>query len=298
MPKPPTSFDQQLGILEARGLIVKNRGEALHHLSHTNYFRFACYRHPFINLETDKFIAGTRFEDIWEIYRFDHHLRMLVLDAIERCEISFRTRWAYEVAHRHGSQAYENAMIHRDAVRHRETLAKVDSEIRRSTEDFLSPYRSGGSTRPPIWMVCEVLSLGQLSALYDNLSAPADRQAVADAYALDEIALRSFLHHLTVVRNICAHHARLWNRHFAFTFSLPRKKPPLLLRHFNKEQPRCLHNTLVMLAWLLNQIEPGHHRTLRLVRLIQEQRFPVAWQMGFPENWQESLIWRESAEFS
>ena len=296
MPNPPTTFDSQLCILESRGLVVKDRSSALNHLSHANYFRLACYRHPFLKPGSDDFIPGTYFEDLWEIYRFDHHLRMLVLDAIERCEISFRTRWAYEVAHRHGAQAYENVEIHRDAARHTETLAKVDSEIRRSTEDFLRSHRSTAASRPPIWMVCEVMSLGQLSALYDNLSAPADRQAVADAYALDEIVLRSFMHHLTVVRNICAHHSRLWNRHFSFTFSLPRKKPPVLLEQFNPEQTRGIHNTLVMLAWLLDRIEPNQHWTQRIVNLIQEQRFSVTTHMGFPLDWKTRAIWRPHTE--
>jgi len=145
-------------------------------------------------------------------------------------------------------------------------------------------------------MVCEVMSLGQLSALYDNLSTPADRQAVADAYALDEIVLRSFMHHLTVVRNICAHHFRLWNRHFSFTFSLPRKKPPFLLEQFNPEQTRGIHNTLVMLAWLLDRIEPNQHWTQRIVNLIQEQRFSVTTHMGFPLDWKTRAIWRPHTE--
>jgi abortive infection bacteriophage resistance protein len=296
MPKPPTTVEEQLGILESRGLIVADRPGALHHLGHANYFRLACYHHPFLRPGSDAFVPGTRFEDLWEIYRFDHHLRMLVLDVIERCEISFRTRWAYELAHRHGPRAYENPAIHRDTAKHGDTLAKVDAEIRRSTEEFLRPHRSAGAPRPPIWMVCEVMSLGQLSALYDNLSAPSDRQAIADTYALDEIVLRSFLHHLTVVRNICAHHARLWNRHFAFTFTPPRKKPPGLLPQFTSAQPRCIYNTLVMLAWLLDGIEPGHHWTKRLLQLIDSQRFPVAQHLGCPPGWRERPIWKQASQ--
>jgi abortive infection bacteriophage resistance protein len=86
----------------------------------------------------------------------------------------------------------------------------------------------------------------------------ADRQAIADAYGFDEKVLRSFLHHLTVVRNVCAHHARLWNRRFAVTFTLPRKKPSNLLAHFHSDT-RTIYNTLVVLTGLLDTIEPGQH---------------------------------------
>ena len=291
--KPPTTFQEQLSILESRGVVIGTQDTALHALAHANYFRLSSYHPPFLIYGTEKFNPGTRFESIWELYRFDHRLRMLVLDAIERCEISVRTRWAYEMAHRHGPRAYEEAAIHSDAVAHARTLAKVDEEIRRSREEFLQPYQVTGAQRPPVWIVCEVMSLGQLSALYDNLKAPADRQAVANAYALDERVMDSFLHHLTVVRNICAHHARLWNRRFTLTFKTPGKKTPALAPSFNPAAPRQLYNTLVMLAYLLSIIEPDNCWKQRLLELIKGQDFPVASQMGFPPDWQEWPFWKQ-----
>ena len=129
MPQPPTTFEEQLGILESRGLSIPDRADALHRLKRANYFRLNCYRHPFLVAGTDQFRPGTRFEDVWQIYRFDHHFRMLMLDAIERCEISFRTGWAYALAHRHGSHAYESPAIHRNRTEHQKTLDKVDMKL-------------------------------------------------------------------------------------------------------------------------------------------------------------------------
>jgi abortive infection bacteriophage resistance protein len=292
MSKPPATFEQQLLLLESRGLVVGDRALALHRLSHANYFRLNCYRHPFQIPGTDTFSPGSQFDRLWEIYRFDHLFRILMLDAIERCEISFRTQWAYVLAHAHGSQSYENPAIHREAATHQKTLSNIDTEIRRSTEDFLSSYRGSGTARPPVWMVCEVMSLGQLSALYDNLVAPADRQAIADAYGFDEKVLRSFLHHLTVVRNSCAHHARLWNRRFAVTFTLPRKKPATLLAQFHSDT-RAIHNTLVVLTHLLDIIEPGQHWTNRLIKLLGGHSWDITPHMGFPEDWRERDIWKK-----
>jgi abortive infection bacteriophage resistance protein len=56
------------------------------------------------------------------------------------------------------------------------------------------------------------MTLGHLSRWLHNLRIPRDRQIVADAYGLDEKVLTSFVHHLTIVRNHCAHHGRVWNR--------------------------------------------------------------------------------------
>jgi abortive infection bacteriophage resistance protein len=290
--KPPTTFEEQLLLLESRGLVVSDRPLALHRLAHANYFRLNCYRHPFQIPGSDTFYRGSHFDGLWEIYRFDHLFRIHMLDAIERCEVSFRTQWAYVLAHTHGPQSYENPAIHHVASAHQKTLAKLDSEFRRSTEDFLSSHRRTGAARPPIWMVCEVMSLGQLSALYDNLAAPADRQAIADAYGFDEKVLRSFLHHLTVVRNVCAHHARLWNRRFAVTFTLPRKKPAALFAQLHSDT-RAVYNTLVVLTGLLDIIEPGQHWANRLIKLLNDHSWDLTPHMGFPDDWRERTLWKK-----
>lgn len=58
------------------------------------------------------------------------------------------------------------------------------------------------------------------------------RRAIAAAYGVDEQVLASWLRHLSLVRNICAHHSRLWNRDFTITPTLPRNKPVGLVKQF------------------------------------------------------------------
>ena len=81
---------------------------------------------------------------------------------------------------------------------------------------------------PPLWVVCEIMSLGHLSTFYQNIKRPHDRNLIAKEYCLDEKVLTSFLHHLSHVRNLCAHHSRIWNRRFTITIRLPKKKPASL----------------------------------------------------------------------
>jgi len=293
--KPPKTFEEQLAILEERGLLVPDRAKALRALQHANYFRLSCYHAPFLNPDEKTFRANVTFDAVWDIYRFDHRLRILLLDAIERCEVSFRTRWAYEIAHRHGPQAYENEALHKVASRHQEALLKTDEEIERSREHFLAPYRGKETPRPPVWIVSEVMSLGQISTFYGNLRSPADRQAIADAYEFDEKLLGSFLHHLTVVRNLCAHHSRCWNRLFSVKLQLPRKKPAALLASLHPAEPQRIYNTLIVLIWFLEVMEPQNQWALRVKKLIEEQAFPVANHMGFPLDWKERPFWRLSS---
>jgi abortive infection bacteriophage resistance protein len=118
-----------------------------------------------------------------------------------------------------------------------------------------------------------------------------DRNAIAHAYDLDEVNLTSFLHHLSIVRNHCAHHARLWNRLFPFAWKLPRKRPADLQANFNQMDGKRLYNTLVMLAYLMDSINQNTWKQ-RLANLFVKHPHVRAQAMGFPDDWQARLIWR------
>ncbi|AWB35850.1 Abi family protein [Orrella marina] len=108
--KPAFTDDQQLDQLIQRGVVCGDRAEALHYLGHINYYRLAAYWLPFeADHASHSFKPGTRFVDVLNLYIFDRELRLLVLDAIERVEVSVRTGWAYTLAHRYGPHAHLNA---------------------------------------------------------------------------------------------------------------------------------------------------------------------------------------------
>lgn len=225
---------------------------------------------------------------------FDRELRLLVLDAIERVEVSVRSQWAYQMAHRHGPHAHLDPAL---AYRRRlwdQNLARLTDEVIRSDEAFIRHLLGTyAEALPPVWAVCEVMSLGQLSRWYNSLKPMPTRRAIANVYALDEQVLQSWLHHLTHVRNTCAHHSRLWNREFTITPLLPRTKPAGLARQFN-DGSRRLYNMLVMLLHCLDLIAPNHHWRARLTALLSRHGIDVA-EMDFPAGWEQMPIWQEAA---
>ena len=105
--------------------------------------------------------------------------------------------------------------------------------------------------------------------------------------------LASFFHHLSIVRNLCAHHSRLWNRRFVFTPTIP-KRPVSLAAYFNPQTPRNLYNTLVLVRYLLAIISPGSLWEDRLVILLREHPAAEPAAMGFPENWRDLDIWHDA----
>ncbi|MFO7582448.1 Abi family protein [Guyparkeria sp.] len=295
--KPAKSLEEQLALLESRGLIVDDTERALHYLRHLNYYRLTAYWLPFkAHQSPHRFRDGTRFEDVLNLYVFDRAFRLLLLDAIERVEVSIRTAWAYHMAHRYGPHAYLDASHARSTEMHARHLAKLEKEIARSDEVFIQHYNAkyARPETPPIWAVCEIMSLGSLSRWVTHMH-PSDRDALARPYGLPQQVLRSFVRHLSYVRNVCAHHSRLWNRRLTVTMELPRRRPLALRGVTNPSAPRKIYNTLAMLAYLLDVISPDHHWRRHLGRLIARHEIDTR-LMGFPDDWEGEVFWSHTVQ--
>ncbi|WP_260843131.1 Abi family protein [Sedimenticola selenatireducens] len=292
--KPPKSFQEQIGILESRGMIISDHGSAAHYLSHLNYYRLRGYWLPFeADQKAHSFKSGVTFDDVLNLYIFDRELRLLALDAIERIEVSLRTQWAYHLARLHGPHAYLNAGLSKNPRWHANNLSSLMKELERSDEVFVSHYNETYSVpeSPPVWAVCEVMSLGLLSRWYKSLRPASTRTAIARTYDLPDRVLESFVEHMAYIRNICAHHSRLWNRRMTKTMELPRTKPKGLSANFDHQQERKLYNTLVMIAYFMDMISPDHHWKKRLFHLLEEHKIDAR-AMGFPTDWQSRSIWQ------
>ena len=293
--KPATTLDGQITLLRERGMRIDDAEHARHYLRHINYYRLTAYWLPFeADHGTHRFRSGTRFEHALNLYVFDRALRLHLLDAIERFEVSLRTQWAYHMAHAYGPHAYLDPAHARRRDWHATNLASLEQEIARSDEVFIDHYRNTYTRpeQPPIWSVCEIMSLGLLSRWFTQLR-PRDRSAIARTYGLDQNVLQAFIRHIAYVRNVCAHHSRLWNRRLTVTMKRPGTKPPGLATNFAADGERRLYNTLVMLVYLLDTVSPGHHWSEHLRRLVEGHDIEVA-HMGFPHDFQTRPIWRST----
>lgn len=297
--KPALTTGQQVDLLIRRGMHVADRAQAQQHLTHISYYRLRAYWLPFeeaaANGHDHAFGAGVEFGTVLAIYNFDRALRLLLIDAIERVEISLRTRLANELSLRYGPFAHEEPGHFANAHRWQQCRDELAKEYARSRETFAEHYRSQYPQlpSPPLWVACELMTLGHLSRWLQNLRIPKDRQAIADAYGLDEKVLVSFAHHLTIVRNHCAHHGRVWNRKLSLKMQLPGKKPAGLSPQFNPAQDRRLYNTLTMLAYLMGVISPDSNWRQRVKALLEASPQVNVADMGFPLGWERMTIWQE-----
>lgn len=292
--KPPKTYSDQLQILRSRGLIVSDEARALHCLEHHNYYRISAYRFPLAEpANPDLFLTGTTFDQLWDLYHFDRGMRQLVSEAVERVEISVRARWAYVLAHAHGRQAYEHAPVFRNPQRHTDSLSRLDEELDRSREDFVAHYRKRYQTRrPPVWVVSEVMSFGLLSRFYENIKRNSERKQISSTYGLSPETLESMLQHCAYVRNLCAHHSRLWNRRFTITIQLPTSTPPAVIPNLHPPEDRRIYNTLVLLVHFVALIEPAATWPRRLVQHLLTLNPALVSHLGFPPDWQTRPMWQ------
>ena len=294
--KPATTLDEQITLLRRRGMLIPDKDLACHYLGHLNYYRLRGYWMTFEQPDGSgehPFRPGTTFETVIQLYDFDRRLRLEINDAIERFEVSLRTRWAYVLSHRDGPIAHRNAELFNAS--HPDLLQRVEALYSARKEIFLRHYLERDE-EPPIWALCEVLSLGDLSKWLGSLKHHRDRQAIADAYGIHERPFRSFVEHIAYIRNVCAHHARLWNRSLVVaTLALPKEPPELAkqLQH-DPQHSQQLYNSLTVLAWHIRVISPHSTWRAQMRSLIAER--PDLWDaMGFPAGWQDFALWRENA---
>lgn len=290
--KPALSITDQLAQLQTRGMQFSNIPMAEHYLGHLNYYRLSAYWLPYESNHTlHQFHPGTQFDNVINSYVFDRELRLLVLDAIERIEVSVRTQMTQALTLSYGSHPHLMPQLFHCPIRYAQTVNKLKNDFDRSDEKFSEHFKKNYAEKlPPLWAAVELMTMGQISNWFANIKARQDRQTIAKAYGLDESILGSFLHHLTIVRNICAHHGRLWNRRFVFTIKIP--KNPAKLEQSLQQMPnhKNFYNTLVFLAYIMDVISPGNHWKCRLKDLLLRHSINTT-SMGFPANWDIKPVW-------
>jgi abortive infection bacteriophage resistance protein len=298
--KPALSFEQQAERLIGRGLIVSDKSLLISRLKAVNYYRLSAYWYPFKEVEPEsgeeRFVRGTNFETIWRRYTFDRELRLLVMDAVERVEVSIlRTRMVEQFALLHGPFGYtdiKNFSPRFYLSEHNRLLSELDESVNRSSEEFVGRFRVKYSSEPrlPLWMTVEVMTFGQLFTLFRNLDRP-EQQALSRQFGLYPPVLVSWLHTLNFIRNACAHHARLWNRELPIRPQIPEQRNnPEWHTPFQFDNRR-MFTVLTMLRYLLGIIDLQNDWQNRLeVLLHSNPEIPLKW-MGIPSNWRESPIW-------
>ena len=293
--KPPITIKEQIATLKKRGLTFGDENIAAHYLSNISYYRLRAYTYPFQdNKNPDHpFNKIISFEKIIELYVFDRKLRLMVFDALEKIEIALRTKIIYTYSIKHGSHWYEKPELYRNPSRYVTDLSKLYDEIGRSTETFIQHYKDKYTDpeQPPSWMSIEVISMGLLSKVFENLKKGPEKIVVSEVFGLNNVfILESWMHTFSHLRNICAHHCRLWNRRFTTAPQLP-NNPKFHFLNERNLRPNKLYALLSCMLYVLKIISPKNSFASRFKALILMSDYINLKEMGFPETWTKEPLW-------
>lgn len=275
--KPAKTFEEQLEILNSRGLVIEDYEFALQILRRISYYRFSAYTLSF--KENDRYYKGVTFDLIYRYYEFDSKLRNLVIEIIEYVEISFRTHIAYFIAHKYGPLGYKDASKFRDEEKHNIFLSELQGLLSKSRDPFVLHHRNKYKGLFPVWVAFEVLMFSTLSKLFKNLLISDQRHIAKEYYGLHYEEISSWLYSLTIVRNRCAHYSRLFNQ------TLPIKPR---FRHVDKNleiRNNQLFAIIFNLKYLINDYNIWINWVTRLEALIGEYKEVDIRLLGFKEDW-------------
>ena len=297
-PKQALSFSEQADRLLARGLRA-DRDTLVARLQSVNYYRLSAYWYTFriTNDPDDRLIPNTTLDAVWDRYVFDRQLRLLVMDVIERVEVAVRTYVVNRHVMRHGPFGYlDRKTLPTIRVEdHRTFIDKIHQEAQRSREDFVLHY-FGKYTQEhdlPLWMACELLTFGGTLTLFRHVETDIKREVALEFGVADKV-LESWLITINFVRNICAHHGRLWNR------GLGSKEPAIPRKHKHPQwhvpvtvASDRMFGVLTILHYMLKQVATQSRWRDRLTGLFDKHPDVPLRFMGFPENWMECPIWKK-----
>lgn len=322
--KPWKSYSDQLDQLIARGLDVTDRPKALDCLERVGYYRLSGYWFAFrqrsgpcvildssarkpqrVRVESialDDFKRGATFQGAVDLYIFDKRLRLLALDAIERIEVALRVDVSHTLGKLDPFAHLDPDLLHESFSRrvdqktgltpHHQWLARQAQLTLRSKEEFVRHHRQHYGLPMAVWVACELWDFGALSTLYGGLRQT-EQNAIAQRYGVEDGRIfASWLRCLNYVRNVCAHHSRLWNRNMADQPKLPDVTAAHWLRPFKDDRhalARC-YLPLCLTRYLLRTIHPQSTWASRLE--TQLMAFPALGHlgldlggMGAPHDW-------------
>lgn len=295
--RPALSIADQLSRLRSRGMVIMDEPLARHTLSVLSYYRFTDYAQPLLDpakLPAACYRASTTFEDVLAIVRFDEALRVLLMPVLERIEVAARTAISNEMSVRHGPHWYLDSSHFFDPVRYGETLTRIQADI-----GHQAPRKQDASIRqyylafdqppmPPSWMVFEVLPFGTVANVYRSLDGHTHQYRIAKTFGLPHQLIGSWLLACSYLRNLVAHHSRVWNRVFTI-------KPHVHTPHraYMDGRNDRLFGFCVVLQ-LLNKaisVETGFATQLRAL-LDAHPAVPLD-AMAFPPDWHKRPLWQE-----
>jgi abortive infection bacteriophage resistance protein len=268
--KPHATAAQRIAHLRARGLVISQSNVAARKIETIGYERLRIYflSRRQLGLPGRPFLPGTTYQHIIQLYECDGKLRDACFTAVGQFELLLRNSISETLSHNFGSHPYYTVGAFKDPTSNLKALQAFASVYEKSKDRRAKHYRDiyGHPVLPPIWTMKEFLTFGAAARIFQSLDGSV-RTAIAAQFGIssDEV-FTSWVEALVDLRNVCAHHDRLFNRSF--------QKQPKRLKKAGvpTAAPNKLKAILECLDYLLMQRGVPSHVTHTAGRIIA--RYP------------------------
>ena len=292
--KPYRSAKDLVQLLLTRGLIINDLNRAENYIRHIGYYRLSAYMFPHLNLPKKNHIfkVNTTFQSVLNLYKFDKKLRLLIFNEIEKIEIAVRSSIVSNACEFFNDPYWiTDSKYFMSPDKFQKTLSLIDKELEHSKEDFIIHFRSKYSdTYPPAWILAEILSLGTLMNVYFNLRDITVQKKIAKEFGLQVKPFESWMTIVTLTRNSCCHHARVWNKQNTMLPMEPKHitRPWISL---STDKLRVYYD-LCIIKWFLDCVSPNNTLKDKICKLLADYPCIDISAMGFPTDWLKEELWK------
>jgi abortive infection bacteriophage resistance protein len=282
-------------LLKQRGLTISDEQKAINYLSNIGYFRLSAYFYPLLKEPKTEHLykSGATFDKALDMYRFDRKLRILLFNEIEKIEVAIRSTMNNLISHAFGDVFWiTNADYFRNAAIFTKTLTLIQSELDRTKEEFISHFQDKYTNPyPPAWMLTEIMPLGILYNVFNNLKNMNVKKNVAAYFGISLPAFNSWMLILSNLRNLCGHHARLWNKEISLVATDPRLHTYPWMDS-SKTDAKRIYYRICIIKYLLFTVSPNNRFTEKLKSLLAEYPTIDIGAMSFPADWENEPLWQ------
>lgn len=292
--KPYICARDLVNLLKSRGLTITDSAKAERYLEYIGYYRLSAYMYPLLQMpkEQHHYKPDTSFGQVMMLYRFDKKLRLLIFNEIEKIEVAVRSAIVNIGSEMTGNPFWMtdgNNFI--DAVKFRHTMDLIDAELHRSREDFIVHFKQTYSDAyPPAWILAEVLPFGVITNIFSNIRNMRIKKNVAQRFGLNVAPFISWLTVVSLTRNSCCHHARVWNKQNTIRPMLPHHMTGSWIS-LPTDTLRTYFN-LCIIKYFLNIISPQNDMKDRIDALLADYPDIDTAAMGFPQGWENEPLWQ------
>lgn len=296
-PKQIFTIAQQVQSYIDAGMTITSRGDVEKALKSIGFYRLRGYSFHLYDNATKKYVPGTKFDDILKLYQFDRELSVLIFSMIAKIEVALRVRLVESLLVHGDALILQDSSIFKDKKMYWQNMSTVASEIARSNDVFIKHNFDRHEGEVPVWAIVEVLSFGTLSKIIKNL-----KTGIGSAYSIlaanyrytskkgnlvnpSQKMFASWVQGISVLRNMCAHNSRIYNRTIHTT-------PEIL--DADKTTPPPAHNGLYQILLAMKYLRSSDEEWTAFVDeldvLIQNNSSVISLvAMNLPTDWKAHL---------